>query len=214
MSEGNDRQSFIECEDKEVFKQKISSQKEVIKEYKNWSQMLCNILNGSHNFEYYNQITNGIGKIENLCNENLTLKRAIFMKQIEQENNLKQINKIEEDIESIINNSKNSRSLYEKYNLMNSIETISEEVDLYSELNDTYIECSNIINKKDTIKKLEAELKLLKKENEQIKSRLLKPSSTNHHIILADSSNANSTASFLSCFAGQNDKLETLVLRK
>lgn len=221
-----DKSSFVNCDNEEIIKQKTISQKAVINEYKNWSDMLCNILNASHNFDYYNQIKGCISKIDNVVNENLILKKAIFNQQLTQENLVNDIIKQEEDIVNIIdfNNKDNTKDykdikllLTEKLNLISNIEVLSKDLDDATEKSDTFIEINNKINKAEYIKKLSNEAKNLKKECESLKLKLIKNNNSNintNTITNRSKINNKNISSFLSCFPDYSDSYETLILKK
>jgi hypothetical protein len=210
--ESKSEKSFIEIEDASILKSKILNQKSVIKEYKDWLQMLLKILNTTSGFEYHTQIKKGVDKIETICKDNLYLKRSLWRERLNEESLMEKLDKSEKNISFLLqDNEKEVKKVLikEKLHLVNSIESISEDLDKATELNDQYKELDNIINKKEIIMTLQHKIKQLSRENKDIKNKILKGNDT-----FVKSNKDQSLFNVFSCMNATNDKESTIFLKK
>ena len=210
--ENKSEKSFVEIEDPSILKSKLLNQKSVIKEYKDWLQMLLKILNTTSGFEYHTQIKKGIDKIETICKDNLYLKRSLWRERLNEESLMEKLDKSEKTKSFLLqDNEKDSKKILikEKMNLMNSIESISEDLDKATELNDQYKELDNIINKKEIIMCLQQKIKQLSRENKDIKNKIIKGNET-----YGKAPKDKSILNMFSCMNASNDKESTMFLKK
>lgn len=128
------------------------------------------------------------------------------------------INKIESvnnEINSIKENNKNSefvKNIIKKTDLIENIESISKDIDFYSEKTDEYKKISNIPNKNICIKALEERINSLKEENIRLKSKISKDSINDTSFNLKNKS--TNTSNIFNCFSHSNDRESTLYLNK
>lgn len=234
MIADNDKVSFIECEDQNVFEQKLAAQSNVIKEYKSWINMLLNILNNDNKFQYYNQIKKGVEKIEPLHWSRIQLKKELFKEIKKEEEYNKEIALLEARSSELLREDCGvnlNKLVTEKLNLISSIKSLSEELDNYTYQNDVYKELESTINKKEMIANLQRGLNQIKKENQLLRGRIISKNCTKDNVsssyahdkksksfdsIGKSSKGNNSTLNLglLSCLGNKNDQSSTLLINK
>ena len=147
-------------------KKKIVKNDKSIKEFEGHLRSLLSITNESE-LEYSYQVQKGLEKLKYLIEDNITSKR-LLMKEYkrceELENEIKSLKQNFEKNKNILNKSEKGKLLLEKQNLLTKIDTLSNEIDKYSEENNNLI---NIIKmNENTFNKLNSDIEKLKQENE------------------------------------------------
>lgn len=108
-------------------------------------------------------------------------------------------------------NSEYVKMIIKKTDLIENIESISKDIDFYSEKTDEFKKISNIKNKKECIKLIEERIFLLKEENSNLKSKITKNSI---EAKINSLYNTKKTNNIFSCFSNANDRESTLFLNK
>ena len=147
-------------------KKKIVKNDKSIKEFEGHLRSLLSITNESE-LEYSNQVQKGLEKLKYLIEDNITSKRLLmkeYKRGEELENEIKSLKQNFEKNKNILNKSEKGKLLLEKQNLLTKIDTLSNEIDKYSEENNNLI---NIIKmNENTFNKLNSDIEKLKQENE------------------------------------------------
>ena len=147
-------------------KKKIVKNDKSIKEFEGHLRSLLSITNESE-LEYSNQVQKGLEKLKYLIEDNITSKRLLmkeYKRGEELENEIKSLKQNFEKNKNILNKSEKGKLLLEKQNLLTKIDTLSNEIDKYSEENNNLI---NIIKmNENTFNKLNQDIEKLKQENE------------------------------------------------
>ena len=209
----SEKQSCIEVDDINILQQKVLSQKGIMEEYRNWLKMLLNILNNNEDFSYHAPIKKGIDKIEHLFKFNMTIKRAYYKENTRFEEISKKVSQLNDqfmNIKETIKNNPSGRLLIEKINLLDSLESISKEIDFYTESNQTYKVIYDTINKKELISQLKDRIKELKQSNLILKNSIV----NNEKFVDEKVTKGNFGSNILSCFTVNNDSENTLFLNK
>lgn len=99
--------------------------------------------------------------------------------------------------------------------MINSIQSISNEIDYYLEENNQYKEVIETSNKKDKILQLKERIKQLQSENQKLKKRVINKTKADMN---SSTSRANkgsfANSNILSCFSNNTDQENTLFLSK
>jgi DNA repair exonuclease SbcCD ATPase subunit len=147
-------------------KKKIVKNDKSIKEFEGHLRSLLSITNESE-LEYSYQVQKGLEKLKYLIEDNITSKRLLmkeYKRGEELENEIKSLKQNFEKNKNILNKSEKGKLLLEKQNLLSNIDTLSNEIDKYSEENNNLI---NIIKmNENTFNKLNQDIEKLKQENE------------------------------------------------
>lgn len=147
-------------------KKKIVKNDKSIKEFEGHLRSLLSITNESE-LEYSYQVQKGLEKLKYLIEDNITSKRLLmkeYKRGEELENEIKSLKQNFEKNKNILNKSEKGKLLLEKQNLLTKIDTLSNEIDKYSEENNNLI---NIIKmNENTFNKLNQDIEKLKQENE------------------------------------------------
>jgi DNA repair exonuclease SbcCD ATPase subunit len=147
-------------------KKKIVKNDKSIKEFEGHLRSLLSITNESE-LEYSYQVQKGLEKLKYLIEDNITSKRLLmkeYKRGEELENEIKNLKQNFEKNKNILNKSEKGKLLLEKQNLLSNIDTLSNEIDKYSEENNNLI---NIIKmNENTFNKLNQDIEKLKQENE------------------------------------------------
>ena len=147
-------------------KKKIVKNDKSIKEFEGHLRSLLSITNESE-LEYSYQVQKGLEKLKYLIEDNITSKRLLmkeYKRGEELENEIKSLKQNFEKNKNILNKSEKGKLLLEKQNLLTKIDTLSNEIDKYSEENNNLI---NIIKmNENTFNKLNSDIEKLKQENE------------------------------------------------
>lgn len=147
-------------------KKKIVKNDKSIKEFEGHLRSLLSITNESE-LEYSYQVQKGLEKLKYLIEDNITSKRLLmkeYKRGEELENEIKNLKQNFEKNKNILNKSEKGKLLLEKQNLLTKIDTLSNEIDKYSEENNNLI---NIIKmNENTFNKLNSDIEKLKQENE------------------------------------------------
>ena len=147
-------------------KKKILKNEKSIKEFEGHLRSLLSITNESE-LEYSFQVQKGLEKLKYLIEDNITSKRLLmkeYKRGEELENEIKNLKQNFEENKNFLNKSEKGKLLLEKQNLLTNIDTLSNEIDKYSEENNHLI---NIIKmNENTFQKLNEDIEKLKKEND------------------------------------------------
>lgn len=112
-------------------------------------------------------------------------------------------------------NSNINNLINEKLNLIDSIDLISNEIDLFTEKNNTYKEILDNINKKETIKILKQRIKDLQQNNQYLKNSIIKNEKVSNIDLEPKGINStNKDKNLFSCFSPSDDNENTLFLNK
>jgi hypothetical protein len=113
-------------------------QTNTIKEYDLWVGQILNIINSkidsNNHYDYGTSIQKGLEKIENLENENFELKKKYLREVFKNKERLTTLDDLHSQINIITSDFKegnNQKLLNEKNHLLESINTITEEVFYY-----------------------------------------------------------------------------------
>jgi len=147
-------------------KKKILKNEKSIKEFEGHLRSLLSITNESE-LEYSFQVQKGLEKLKYLIEDNITSK-SLLMKEYkrgeELENEIKNLKQNFEEKKNFLKKSEKGKLLLEKQNLLTNIDTLSNEIDKYSEENNHLI---NVIKmNENTFQKLNEDIEKLKKEND------------------------------------------------
>lgn len=212
-----------ELEDFNSIYKKIQTQTGLMSEYKQWLQVLLNVLNNNNDFEYYKLIKNvslnvnfykDINKIEDINKNHIFVKKIYLQDKLKLDSLTNKIENIKNEINLIKENNMNSeyvKMIIKKTDLIENIESISKDIDFYSEKTDEFKKISNIKNKKECIKLIEERISFLKEENSNLKSKITKNSIENKINPLY---NTKKNINIFSCFTNANDRESTLFLNK
>ena len=151
-------------------KNKISYNDKTIKEFE---KHLCSLLSivKETDVNYSLQIQRGLEKIKYLVEDNITSKRLLFKeykKGEELEKEFKKINKEIEENKNILKNNEKGKIIIEKHNLLSNINTLSNEIDKFSEMNNQYIKIIKMNDNNKSYNKLANQIDKIKKENESL----------------------------------------------
>ena len=151
-------------------KNKISYNEKAIKEFESHLRSLLTIAKESE-LDYAFQVQKGLEKIKYLVEDNVTSKRLLFKeykkgKELEKEN--KKIDKEIEENNNILKNNEKGKIIIEKHNLLSNINTLSNEIDKFSEMNNQYIKIIKMKDNNKNYNKLKNQIIQIKKENESL----------------------------------------------
>lgn len=142
------------------------------------------------------------------------MKKIYLQDKLKLDSLTNKIENIKNEINLIKENNMNSeyvKMIIKKTDLIENIESISKDIDFYSEKTDEFKKISNIKNKKECIKLIEERIFLLKEENSNLKSKITKNSIETKINSLYNTKKNNN---IFSCFSNANDRESTLFLNK
>ena len=151
-------------------KNKISNNEKTIKEFESHLRSLLTIAKETE-LDYSFQIQKGLEKIKYLVEDNVTSKRLLLKEYKKGEELEKEIEKLNREIEEnniVLKNNEKGKAIIEKHQLLSNINTLSNEIDKFSEMNNQSIK---IIKMKDNPKcysKLMEEIDKIKNENDSL----------------------------------------------
>jgi len=135
--------------------------------------MLVNIIKNSKDGEYSNQILKGVDKIEPTIYDNILLKKLLFNEIKNGEEINKNIFMMENELQSIKSNVREDsvkNAINEKHSLLDSIDSITAEIDYLNEQNTEYI---NILsNNTNIVDRLKAEINTYQKANKLLLKKI------------------------------------------
>jgi hypothetical protein len=151
-------------------KNKISYNEKEIKEFESHFRSLLTIAKESE-LDYAFQVQKGLEKIKYLVEDNVTSKRLLLKEYKKGEELEKEINKLNKEIEennNVLKNNEKGKAIIEKHQLLSNINTLSNEIDKFSEMNNQYIKIIKMKDNNKNYNKLRNQIIQIKKENESL----------------------------------------------
>ena len=151
-------------------KNKISYNEKAIKEFESHLRSLLTIAKESE-LDYAFQVQKGLEKIKYLVEDNVTSKRLLLKEYKKGEELEKEINKLNKEIEennNVLKNNEKGKAIIEKHQLLSNINTLSNEIDKLSEINNQNIKIIKMNDNNKSYNKLANQIDKIKKENESL----------------------------------------------
>lgn len=168
-----DSNHMNELEDVNEMRKRIQSNDKAIHEFEGHLRSLLAIAKETE-IDYAYQIKMGIEKIKFLVEDNVISKRMLLKEYKRGEEIQKEIDALTNEIEKNnhimqSNNDQKGKMIVEKYQLLNNLGTITNEIDKYSEINNNYIKALQAKERPNKYVKLLEEIEKLKKENMRLR---------------------------------------------
>jgi hypothetical protein len=151
-------------------KNKISYNEKTIKEFESHLRSLLTIAKESE-LDYAFQVQKGLEKIKYLVEDNVTSKRLLLKEYKKGEELEKEINKLNKEIEennNVLKNNEKGKAIIEKHQLLSNINTLSNEIDKLSEINNQNIKIIKMKDNPKNYNKLMEEIDKIKQENDSL----------------------------------------------
>lgn len=151
-------------------KNKISYNEKAIKEFESHLRSLLTIAKESE-LDYAFQVQKGLEKIKYLVEDNVTSKRLLLKEYKKGEELEREINKLNKEIEennNVLKNNEKGKAIIEKHQLLSNINTLSNEIDKLSEINNENIKIIKMKDNPKSYNKLMEEIDKIKQENESL----------------------------------------------
>ena len=151
-------------------KNKISYNEKAIKEFESHLRSLLTIAKESE-LDYAFQVQKGLEKIKYLVEDNVTSKRLLLKEYKKGEELEKEINKLNKEIEennNVLKNNEKGKAIIEKHQLLSNINTLSNEIDKLSEINNQNIKIIKMKDNPKNYNKLMEEIDKIKQENDSL----------------------------------------------
>ncbi|MCQ2815654.1 MAG: hypothetical protein MJ252_00160, partial [archaeon] len=165
----SDFKDLNSANDLDELREKYKKNNDTILEYENHLRLLLSILSETQ-MDYASQIQKGLEKVKFLSEENIMEKRNLFLQIMKNEEIKNKINTEKAEIEKKkeeISNTPEGKLLIEKMQVLNDINTLSNEIDNYTTKNNNYVNIIKIKNDPNANQRVLEEIEALKKENEQ-----------------------------------------------
>ena len=153
-----------------VLRTKISYNDKTIKEFEIHLSSLLSIVKET-DLNYSLQIQKGLEKIKYLVEDNVTSKRLLLKEYKKGEELEKEINKLNKEIEennNVLKNNEKGKAIIEKHQLLSNINTLSNEIDKLSEINNQNIKIIKMKDNPKNYNKLMEEIDKIKQENDSL----------------------------------------------